>query len=128
MRYGKTEPPFSIFGLGLCEAVDNGEAVAIGFERVGERTLGRKLVTRLFIGEGEIALRSGAVGIGFGGVLGVRDALRRFFCSIEASAPVLNRFNLGMLGLFGFGLIGWSGRFPVAGISRGVFLIAFRPP
>ena len=70
-------------------------------------------------------MRSGGVGIGLGGVLGVRGALRRIFCFVGRGAPVLGRFNLGRLGLFGFGLIGSSGRFSVAGISQGVFLIAF---
>jgi hypothetical protein len=103
---GKIAPPFGIFGLRLCEAAGSGETVAIGFERVGERALGRKLVARIFIGDGETALRSGSIGVSFGGVLSVRAALRRIFCFVDRAAPILSRFNLGRLGLFGLGLIG----------------------
>ncbi len=61
--------PSGIAGIGLGEALENGEAVAIGFQRVGQGALGLQHIAHLDIGDREIALPSGIAGIGLGEAL-----------------------------------------------------------
>ena len=67
--------PAGIAGVGLGQAVADGEAVAVGFQRLGEIALRHLHVADLLVGDGEIALPAGIAGIGLGQALADGEAV-----------------------------------------------------
>ena len=65
---GEIALPVGIAGVGLGQAVGDGEAVPVGFQRLGEIALRRQHVADLLVGDGEIALPAGIGGVGLGQV------------------------------------------------------------
>ena len=63
-----------IVGIGLGQALADGEAGAKRFQRVGEIALRHQHVADLVVGHGEIALPAGIVGVGLGQALADREA------------------------------------------------------
>ena len=53
----------------------NGEAVLVGFQRLGEIALRHQHVADLVVGDGEIALPAGIAGVGLGQAVGNGEAV-----------------------------------------------------
>ena len=73
--YGEIALPSGVAGIGLGEAVGDGEAVLVGFEGGGQIALVDLDVADLFVGDGEIALPSCVSGIGLGEAVGDGEAV-----------------------------------------------------
>ena len=74
--HGEIALPFGIVGIGLGQAVGNGEFLGIGLERGGEVALRELHVGDLFIARSEVALPAGITGIGLGQSLADKQGCR----------------------------------------------------